>query len=50
MKGGHKATHKATRKVHVATLIQKYEYIPENVRKSDLKCGNIFVLFEFVHI
>ena len=50
MKGGHKVAHKTTtRKVHFATLFQKYEYIPVNVRKSNLKCGNFFVLHELVH-
>ena len=45
MKGGHKRAHKTTiRKVHFAALmdirhIQKYEYIPENVSKNNLKCG-----------
>ena len=47
MKGGHKEgtqRHKV-RKVHFVALmdirhIQKYECIPENVRKSNLKCGN----------
>ena len=33
------------RKVHFAALmdishIQKYEYIPENVRENNLKCGH----------
>ena len=54
MNGGHKEAHKATRKVHFVTLmdirhIQKYEYIPWNVRKINLKCGNNFVLDELVH-
>ena len=47
MKGGHKeGTQKQkVRKVHFDALmdiryIQKYEYIPGNVRKSNLKCGN----------
>ena len=47
MKGGHKeGTQKQkVREVHFAALmdirhIQKYEYIAENVRKSNLKCGN----------
>ena len=47
MKGGHKeGTQKQkVRKVHFVTLtdirhIQKYKYIPVNVRKSNLKCGN----------
>ena len=48
MKGGHKeGTQKQNkvRKVHFAALMdighfQKYEYIPENVRKSNLKYGN----------
>ena len=45
MKGGHKKAHKTTkRKVHFAALmdirhIQKYEYIPGNVSKNNLKCG-----------
>ena len=44
MKGGHKAAHKTTtRKVHFAALMDiqtfKYAHIPENVRKSNLKCG-----------
>ena len=55
MKGGQKKAHKTTkRKVHFATLmdirhIQKYEYIPGNVRKSNLKCGNQFVFDELLH-
>ena len=47
MKGGHEeGTQKQNvSKVHFAALmgirqIQKCEYIPENVRKSNLKCGN----------
>ena len=47
MKGGHKEgtqKHKV-REVHFVALmdmrhIQKYEYIPENVRESNLKCGH----------
>ena len=51
MKGGQKeGTQKQkVRKVHFAALmdirhIQKYNYIPENVRKSNLKCGNFEIL------
>ena len=47
MKGGHKeGTQKQNvRKVYFAALIdirhiQKYEYIPENVSKINLKCGH----------
>ena len=47
MKGGHKeGTQKQkVQKVHFAAFmdirhIQKYEYIQENVRESNLKCGN----------
>ena len=47
MKGGHKeGTQKQkVRKVHFVALMdirhmQKDKYIPENVRKSNLKCGN----------
>ena len=47
MKGGHKeGTQKQkVRKVHFVALmdighIQKNEYIPENVRESNIKCGN----------
>ena len=47
MKGGHKeGTQKQKiRKVHFVALmdirhIQKYKYIPENVRKNNLKCGD----------
>ena len=47
MKGGHKeGTQKQkARKVHFAALmdirhIQKYEYILENVRENNLKCGH----------
>ena len=47
MKGGHKEGTKKqeVREVHYIALIdvrhnQKYEYIPENSRKSNLKCGN----------
>ena len=47
MKGSHEeGTQKQKeRKVHFVALmdirhIQKYEYIPENVRESNLKCGN----------
>ena len=47
MKGGHKeGTQKQkVRKVHFVALMdirhmQKYKYIPVNVRKSNLKCGN----------
>ena len=46
MKGGQKKAYKTTRrKVHFAALmdvrhIQKYEYVPKNVRKSNLKCGH----------
>ena len=46
MKGGHKegTPKQKIRKVHFVTLmdirhIQKYEYIPENFRESNLKCG-----------
>ena len=46
MKGGHKRgkQKQKVRKVHFAALmdirhVQKYEYIPENVRKSNLKGG-----------
>ena len=46
MKGDHKegSQKQNVRKVHVVALmdirhIQKYEYIPENVRESNLKCG-----------
>ena len=48
-KGGHKeGTQKQkVRKVHFAALmdirhIQKYEYIPENVRENNLKCRHKF--------
>ena len=47
MKGSHKegAQKQKVRKVHFVALmdirhIEKYEYIPGNVRKSNLKCGN----------
>ena len=47
MKGGHKeGTQKQkVRKVHFVALMDnrhnhKYEYIPVNVRKNNLKCGN----------
>ena len=47
MKGGHKedTQKQKVRKVHFDAFmdirhIQKYEYILENVRKSNLKCGN----------
>ena len=28
--------------------LQKFEYIPGNVRKSNLECGNYFVLHELL--
>ena len=46
MKGGQKegTQTQKVRKIHFVTLmdirhIQKYEYIRENVRKSNVKCG-----------
>ena len=53
MKGSHKKAHKKqVKKVHFAALedirhIHKYEYIPENVRKSNLKCGKIPLKLKF---
>ena len=29
---------------------KSHKYIPVNVRKSNLKCGNYFVLHELVHM
>ena len=53
MKGGHEeGTQKQkVRQVHFVALvdirhIQKYEYIPENVRESNLKCGNYQALMK----
>ena len=54
MKGGHKeGTQKQkVRKVHFVALmdihqIQKYEYIPGNVGKSNLKCGSNLYIEKF---
>ena len=44
-KEGIKKAHKKTRKIHFVALMDirhkhRFEYIPENVRKNNLKCGN----------
>ena len=54
MKGGHKEGTQNKKESPPCSIdghppIQKYEYIPGNVRKNNLKCGNILVLREFVH-
>ena len=53
MKGGHKEGTQNNEKGKSTLLhirhFQKYDNIPGNVRKSNLKCGNNFVLDAFVH-
>ena len=38
-----------TKKVHLLMDVEKCEHIPENVRRSNLKCG-INLSFMFLHI